>query len=599
MKTRLFFCARGKRIYIFALPIIIAILSWMELEISSGYDKTFQFLYMPIKYISLNILTCGVGIGILVIIFNRIWTASIIFGIVSFLIALVNYYVVKFHGMPLTIADIKNFTTTLDVVGAYDIGVDKNTFCIIIFGGIALSLCLIGKRIEKRKSYSKCHIILRDILICLIGGSCIYIGYMAPNSIKPRNTIGFSWIEAYHTYGYVACSIENTVQSINVINMPEGYTEDKVEKIQINKEKNRQEKPDIILILNESFYDLKQISDIKTDKPYMQNIEQLSNSIQGYAVVPGIGGSTNSSEYELLTSNSLQLMPGITPFNVLDMEGANSIVSHLKQLGYYTVGAHSEKPSNYSRGRAYPDMGFDDVYFDDAFQKEYYADRGFPTDESLYRSLVSWYNEMPQENPRFMYLLTIQNHGGWDLNPSEKDIVHAENNYGQYQEQVNEYLTCIYMSDQAFMNLLEYFQTVDRPVVVCMVGDHSPSFAEKIVDEEYTENEASKRLRSTPFVIWANYEIKNENLGYISMNYLIPTLLDKMNIEVSPYYQYMLNLKKEIPMITSYGAYWDNLNDMHFYKDSTKYTDMVNDYFYLEYNNLQKNKYQEKFSPYS
>ena len=48
----------------------------------------------------------------------------------------------------------------------------------------------------------------------------------------------------------------------------------------------------------------------------------------------------NSTEYEMLTSNSLILMPSITPFNWLNLYNANSVVSYLKGLGYTTMAAH-------------------------------------------------------------------------------------------------------------------------------------------------------------------------------------------------------------------------------------------------------------------
>ena len=48
--------------------------------------------------------------------------------------------------------------------------------------------------------------------------------------------------------------------------------------------------PDIILILNESFYDLSLITEIEVDVPYLENISSMENTIKGYAVIV-IGGS--------------------------------------------------------------------------------------------------------------------------------------------------------------------------------------------------------------------------------------------------------------------------------------------------------------------
>lgn len=74
------------------------------------------------------------------------------------------------------------------------------------------------------------------------------------------------------------------------------------------------EKPDIILILNETLFDFSLIHDFETDEPVMPYMKSLENVIRGYVSVPAIGGGTNRSEYELLTSNSLYLMKDILPF---------------------------------------------------------------------------------------------------------------------------------------------------------------------------------------------------------------------------------------------------------------------------------------------
>lgn len=50
----------------------------------------------------------------------------------------------------------------------------------------------------------------------------------------------------------------------------------------------------------------------------MQVTKNLPNSIYGHTISPHVGGGTNSSEYEMLSSNSLMLMPSITPFNWIE-----------------------------------------------------------------------------------------------------------------------------------------------------------------------------------------------------------------------------------------------------------------------------------------
>ena len=149
------------------------------------------------------------------------------------------------------------------------------------------------------------------------------------------------------------------------------------------------------------------------------------------------------------------------------------------------------------------------------------------------------------------------------------------------------------MSDSAFKYLTDQLKEYNKKVIVCMVGDHSPSFAKDIVDQEYSSI-SSQLLRSTPFVIWANFDIEDKDMGSISMNYLIPTLFETAKIPLSQYYQYMLNLMEDVPVLMSHAYYDKNMNE-YLYDADSEYSKAVNNYFYMEYNNLQKDRQQQFF----
>lgn len=587
-----------KKFICFLFPVFIAVCSWFQMELSADYDSIKQCFSIEIKYIILNITTNIVFILSCYIVIQKIWLSCMIYSIISLIISLINYYTIQLHGMPFSIMQIKNIKTALNVIHAYKLQLSPIVVLICAICFISCIACLIVKKYIKEKSKKIKHLIIQNIILIIVGVSFIYVGYFSSASIKPRKTISWSWEEAYHKYGYMACSIEMIDQTRNVVEKPIGYSEENINNIVITKDDFKEQKPDIILILNESFYDLRQITDIKVDNPFMENIDNLKNVTKGYAIVPMIGGGTNNSEYELLTSNSLQLMRGITPFNVLNMSGANSIVSHLNGLGYQTIGAHAGPALNYSRGRVYPDMGFDEIYFvDDLKYKSYNGQRWGETDESLYQNIISWYERNP-DVPKFIYMLTIQNHGGWDMNPQENDTVHVLNDYGELNNQLNEYLSSIQLSDIAFKKLLDYFENVEKPIVICMVGDHATTFAEDIIDESFSPSEKKKRLRSTPFIIWSNMDYEPQDMGYISMNYLIPTVLEIGNVKRTPWYQYLITLKEDVPALTSYGSYFDRNGNEYYYGETTPFSSLVDDYFYLEYHNLQKNKNQQLFAPY-
>ena len=62
--------------------------------------------------------------------------------------------------------------------------------------------------------------------------------------------------------------------------------------------------PDIILVLSESFYDFDLVTDLQADTEVMPVTKNLPNAVYGHTISPHVGGGTNSSEYEMLSSNS-------------------------------------------------------------------------------------------------------------------------------------------------------------------------------------------------------------------------------------------------------------------------------------------------------
>lgn len=524
---------------------------------------------------------------------QRWWISSVVTGIPLTALSIANYYTLAYRNLPISTQDIHNAGTALSVLKSYSFGISLYVAAIILLFSLSIYLTVILYRREKGKKSSLKNAALKNtclLLFCLIFVNAVYLG---KHPIKPRDTFIWSWEDSYYTYGYAASSIEILQKSLKLVDKPAGYSDEKAEKLAAETEvtPTSGKTPDVIFILNETFYDLRDILDIETDTEFMPFVDRLDDAIKGRCVVAGTGGGTNKSEYELLTSNSLQLMPGITPFNYLDFTDANSIVSYMKNLGYSTYGAHCAQPLNYSRSKVYPILGFDKIMFDKDFSGiEHYGSRWYATDESVYRNLTENYEQMG-DGPRFMYMLTIQNHGGWELNPSDKDIVHSKTDFGEYTDQINEYLSCIKLSDEAFKNLTEYFSKSDRPVVICMVGDHAPAFASELIDKDDI-NQVVK-LRSTPYIIWSNFgleDIDGENGETVSMPYMVPKTLKAAQIKLSPFYSYMLDMKAEVPVVSSFNIYRDKNGEMHKYTDTTPYTDKLCGYFDLVYNNAAGGK---------
>ena len=99
---------------------------------------------------------------------------------------------------------------------------------------------------------------------------------------------------------------------LDVYKRQDGYSPEAVDKIadkyQVTQGTNKKlkQKPNVVVIMNETFSDLNVVNKIKTNKEVMPFINSLSeNTIKGHMLVSVFGGGTSNSEYEFLTGNSV------------------------------------------------------------------------------------------------------------------------------------------------------------------------------------------------------------------------------------------------------------------------------------------------------
>lgn len=592
-------CKYSKLVGVLSL-IIISYVEYITIEIS---------LYSPFLVLRRNPFYQATGVFVLLFfnglirLFCKKKSFIVIDGILSFLLAFffpaVFYWANILHGTPFTFSDLNNTKTALNVIDSYIpqiLSFDKRYAVWLV--AFLICLCLL---VFVEKNLEKPPFIVNCIIVSF---SAVYIAFSF-GVLIPRNAVSWSLYNAAEEYGYIPCLIRVSLSESAVVNEPEGYSMDILDSIitgSVDLSNQSENKPDIIVILNESFYDLNKSIDVENDTDPITYIKSLDNSLMGYAVVPNAGGGTNMSEYELLTSNSLALMQNnITPFYNLDFKDANSVVSLLKNQGYKTLGAHNCIGDSYNRITVYNEMGFDEIHFENDFDGlSGWGNRGIATDESAYDDVLSWYDEMG-ENPRFVYFLTFQNHGPWDSNEYNQNPVHVKNDYGELTNQLSEFNSCIYYSDKAVEMLVDHFNNTGRDVIMLMVGDHCPSLLPSLIEEyypDYNTDDKELNVRSVPFFVWSNnpslLDSKMESKT-LSMSYLMPRVLDGAGVNVPNWYSFISKMSDQVPVFTKYGVYYDDLGEKHNYGDSTLYSDLLDDYFKLEYANVMIDGHEKFF----
>ena len=330
-------------------------------------------------------------------------------------------------------------------------------------------------------------------------------------------------------------------------------------------------RPNIIVVMNEAFSDLRVLGNIKTNEDPLPFFHSLTkNTIRGKAYSSVIGGNTANSEYEFLTGNTMAFLPaGMVSYQIYTSPGDYSLTGQLNQFGYKTIAMHPYESAGWNRVQVYQNYGFSEVHFMDAYQNKQYV-RNYISDRSNYRELIRRFDAFQaqdKDTPLFMMNVTMQNHGGyhqtWDrlahrIHVAEEGYTPAHDVDGKYAD-VNQYLSLIRESDDAYKMLIEHFEKEEEPTLILFFGDHQPKLSDNFyknvfgkAPEAFTPEE-TQRMYTVPFSLWANFDIPEARNERISLNYLSSLLLEQANLPLTPYQAFLSDMRQAVPVINSMG----------------------------------------------
>lgn len=149
-------------------------------------------------------------------------------------------------------------------------------------------------------------------------------------------------------------------------------------------------------------------------------------------------------------------------------------------------------------------------------------------------------------------------------------------------------MSSVALSAEAFKGLTEYFSGRERPVILCMVGDHAPSFIRQIPQGRGgSVEEQDLLMKCVPFAIWANYPVSfPEESIETSMTDLLPLLLSYAGMPETPFYQSVLDVHKRFPVRTSNGTVLDAAGTISQYDENDPRYELIRNYYNMEYNLL-------------
>ncbi len=552
---------------------------------------------------------------------------SVLFGL-----GVAHCYVVTFRGTPFQPMDFLSIKTGMNVASTYDYSI---TYQIMIALLLFILIMVIGIKIKTPKYNLFTKLVSRIFMgtfFAILMSLFYFTSVFANAGVKPDF---WNQSRGYKNYGFAFSFFCNT--KYLYMSEPNGYDPNAVGDYVSNTLNNNSNTPDgvtitknapnLICIMNESLSDLKVLGDFTTNEDYMPFIRSLTeNTIKGNLYVPVIGAGTSNTEFEFLTGHSTAFLPsGSNAYMLYVKNSIASLVSTLEGQGYSSLAYHPYYASGWNRPNVYRYMGFNtfkslenllDIsimndYIENSgkpdylqeLMEEYYPDRNmllrqYVSDSYDYKVLIEDFENRDKSIPYFVFNVTMQNHGGYTMSCTNFNENIAVTSSEKEYPKTNRYLSLVKASDTAFEELINYFKKVKEPTIICMFGDHQPSIETEFVAKTIGVNDLSgltieqeQSRHVTPFIIWANYDIEENQIDKLSSNYLSSLLLKTAGIKLTEYNKYLLKLSEQLPVIDSVG-YIDASNNYYKWSDSSNYSAVLDEYEKVQYNNIfdSKNK---------
>ncbi len=568
--------------------VLIGLFTTLFSVVTGQYIVDMGFSKMSDATIIANIAVTAFVYFLLYLVFGRIKVSSCLGVSAFFILHFVNYALMIFRSRGLSVSDFYSVKIALTVAGNYKLTLTPHALYSLI-GFIFVLYFLLTLKIDKsRKNRLGVRLgALGASAVCSLG-----LWWVSVNSVNYiQNWAMTGTLVNGATYNLIVELKESRVEA------PEGYSPERVESI-LSRYKTGESDPDsphIIVIMNEAFSDLSVLGEFETNIEVMPFFNSLSeNTVRGFALSSVLGGNTATSEWEFLTGNSAAFIPyGAVAYQQYIHDHAFSIVSTLKDEGYTAVAMHPYNKSGWKRDGVYPVMGFDKMKFIDELSSDDKV-RSLVSDRSFYLDIISEFEARDKGEKLFMFNITMQNHGGYTWGSSFPHTVDLEEI--DYYD-VEQYLTLVNMSDEAFRELVEYFEKEEERVMLVFFGDHQPSlsqgFYSDVIPDTTPDFDKVQKKQTVPFVIWTNYDIEEQDDILVGLNTLSSIVLDTAGIALPQYMAFLSDMREDIPAMNAYGYYSRLLERQARISEATGDEAVwFEEYRILQYNNLFDKKHR-------
>lgn len=218
----------------------------------------------------------------------------------------------------------------------------------------------------------------------------------------------------------------------------------------------------LLLIQAESFCQLSKLAERKSVTPVFDAL--WDRTLSGKLRLDWTGAYTMRTEFAVLTGVAPKALQtyAFDPYQLARQQCMNSLAWDLVQRGFNTVAWHPNDGRFFERNIVLPHLGFEK--FVELSELSSLRRMGrYVSDEALLTEAVNYLGH--QEQPTFLFLITIEAHGPWLRDRFEGAQLLTEEE--RYEEHLKSF-------DRGLGNVLDKIQKEALPIDVVIYGDHLP-----------------------------------------------------------------------------------------------------------------------------
>ena len=386
------------------------------------------------------------------------------------------------------------------------------------------------------------------------------------------NTEFVAWNQTvnYRNNGFLLGFLYNLNKT--TLEKPKDYSETKIAEMKSKYQKQANESSNtdktklkdagynIIIILNESYYDSTLIqSDYSFTGPdplptFRRLMEETPT---GYMYSTDYGGGTANIEFEVDTGLSNYWAKTVPFTDILPkINNITSIATEAKAAGYKTTAIHSFTGGMYKRNFALKKEGFDTFITDTEMKhQEHDSNSLYVNDRSLYQETLDVLKD--SKDKQLISVITMQNHAPYYKSNYNEDEYHFEFSPEGWDQNfcdvILAYLESVYRSDLYLGEFLDELENLDEKTIVLFYGDHAPGIFS--LTRDTGDERAIELTQLTPYFVWANFNTewaKPTTLPTTTPNCLVSTLFGTLGLRLNAEQILVRDACVENPILSPY-----------------------------------------------